>query len=147
MPPSQNPQTQVYKLGTVIYKNEIELQRIQRNDFLEINKSPLTRPTTSFPAYLWENQRIIVYPQTISSVNDIKISYIRKPVDVIWGYTQSGNAYIYNPGTSIWPELDPTEQVNFTLKVLMYMGIVVNDPLIIQAAAQESQKIEVNAKS
>jgi hypothetical protein len=29
----------------------------------------------------------------------------------------------------------------------MYMGIVVNDPLIIQAAAQESQKIEVNAKS
>jgi hypothetical protein len=34
LPPSQNPQTQVYKLGTVIYKNEIELQRIQRNDFL-----------------------------------------------------------------------------------------------------------------
>ena len=147
LPPSQNPQTQVYKLGTVIYKNEIELQRIQRNDFLEINKSPLTRPTTSFPAYLWENQRIIVHPQTISSVNDIKISYIRKPVDVIWGYTQSGNAYIYNPGTSFWPELDSTEQVNFILKVLIYMGIVVNDPLIIQAATQESQKIEVNAKS
>jgi hypothetical protein len=29
----------------------------------------------------------------------------------------------------------------------MYMGIVVNDPAIIHAAAQESQKIEVNAKS
>jgi hypothetical protein len=147
MPVNQSPQTQVYKLGTVIYKDEIELQRIQRNDFLEINKSPLTRPTTSFPIYLWENERIIVHPQTITSVNDINISYIRRPQDVVWSYTQNGNAYIYNSVSSVWPELDSTEQVNFILKVLMYMGIVVNDPLIIQAAAQESQKIEVNAKS
>ena len=147
MPVNQSPQTQVYKLGTVIYKDEIELQRIQRNGFLEINKSPLTRPTTSFPIYLWENERIIVYPQTITSVDDINISYIRRPQDVVWSYTQNGNAYIYNSVSSVWPELDSTEQVNFILKVLMYMGIVVNDPLIIQAAAQESQKIEVNAKS
>ena len=147
IPAFQSPQTSVYKLGTVIYKNEIELQRIQRNDFLEINKSPLTRPTTSFPAYLWENERITVYPQTVTSVDDIKISYIRRPLDVIWGFTQNNNAYIYSPNASVWPELDSTEQVNFILKVLMYMGIVVNDPLIIQAAAQESQKIEVNAKS
>ena len=147
MPVNQSPQTQVYKLGTVIYKDEIELQRIQRNDFLEINKSPLTRPTTSFPIYLWENERIIVYPQTITSVDDINISYIRRPQDVVWSYTQNGNAYIYNSVSSVWPELDSTEQVNFILKVLMYMGIVVNDPLIIHAAAQESQKIEVNAKS
>jgi hypothetical protein len=62
-------------------------------------------------------------------------------------YTQNNNAYIYSRNASVWPELDSTEQVNFILKVLIYMGIVVNDPLIIQAAAQESQKIEVNAKS
>ena len=147
MPVNQSPQTQVYKLGTVIYKDEIELQRIQRNDFLEINKSPLTRPTTSFPIYLWENERIIVYPQTITSVDDINISYIRRPQDVVWSYTQNGNAYIYNSVSSVWPELDSTEQVNFILKVLMYMGIIVNDPAIVKAAAQESQKIEVNAKS
>jgi hypothetical protein len=88
-----------------------------------------------------------LYPQTINNTDNIKISYIRKPLDVIWGYTQSGNAYIYNPNTSVWPELDGTEQVNFILKVLIYMGIIVNDPLVIQAAAAESQKIEVNAKS
>jgi hypothetical protein len=75
------------------------------------------------------------------------VSYIKRPQDVIWGYTQSGNAYIYNAASSIWPELDSTEQVNFILKVLMYMGIIVNDPAIVNAAAQESQKIEVNAKS
>ena len=151
MPPGQSPQTSVYKLGTVIYKAEtqyeIECQRAQKNDFLLFNKSPLTRPTASFPQYLWENERITIYPQSINNVNDITISYIKKPQDVVWGYTQSGNAYIYNATLSVWPELDSTEQVNFILKVLMYMGIVVNDPLIIQAAAQESQKIEVNAKS
>jgi hypothetical protein len=68
-------------------------------------------------------------------------------LDVVWGYTQSGNAYLYDANSSIWPEIDATEQVNFILKILMYMGIIVNDPLIIQAAAAESQKIEVNAKS
>jgi len=151
MPTSQSPQTQVYKLGSVIYIPQVgyeqECQRVQKNDFLRINKSPLTRPDTSFPQYLWENERITLYPQTINNTNNIKISYIRKPLDVIWGYTQSGNAYIYNPNTSVWPELDGTEQVNFILKVLIYMGIIVNDPLVIQAAAAESQKIEVNAKS
>ena len=151
MPPAQSPQTSIYKLGTVYYAPtigyDIECQRIQKNDFLQINKSPLTRPTESFPQYLWEQERIIIYPQSINQVNTITISYIRKPLDVVWGYTQSGNAYIYNATLSVWPELDQTEQVNFILKILMYMGIIVNDPLIIQAAAQESQKIEVNAKS
>ena len=151
MPAAQAPQTRVYKLGTVYYTPsvgyDIECQRIQKNDFLQINKSPLTRPTESFPQYLWEQERIIIYPQAIDQVNNITISYIRRPLDVVWGYTQSNNAYIYNASSSTWPELDATEQVNFILKILMYMGIIVNDPLIIQAAAQESQKIEVNAKS
>ena len=151
MPPGQDPQTSVYKLGTVYYSPtvgyDIECQRIQKNDFLQINKSALTRPTESFPQYLWEQERIIIYPQTINDVNKVTISYIRKPLDVVWGYTQSGNAYIYSSALSTWPELDATEQINFILKILMYMGIVVNDPMIIQAAAAESQKIEVNAKS
>jgi hypothetical protein len=151
MPSIQSPQTLVYKLGTVIYipqtGNQIECQRLQKNDFLQVNKSPLTRPTPAFPQYLWENERIIIQPQSINNVNNVEISYIKRPLNVVWGYTQSNNAYIYNPVSSIWPELDSTEQVNFILKVLMYMGIVVNDPLIIQAATQESQKIEVNAKS
>lgn len=126
---------------------QVECQRIQKNDFSRINKSPLTRPTTNFPAYLWQNEQIIIYPQTINNVNDITISYIKRPDDVVWAYTQSGNAYVYNAALSVWPELDSTEQVNFILKILMYMGIIINDPLVVQAAAAESQKIEVNAKS
>lgn len=151
LPPAQSPQTLIYKIGTVIYipevNYEVECQRLQKNDFLQANKSPLTRPTESFPQYLWENERIIIYPQSINDVNDVKVSYIRRPLDIVWGYNQVGNAYIYDAASSVWPELDSTEQVNFILKVLMYMGVIVNDPLIIQAAAAESQKIEVNAKS
>jgi hypothetical protein len=151
LPPAQSPQTLIYKIGTVIYipeiGYEIECQRLQKNDFLQANKSSLTRPTASFPQYLWEDERIIIYPQSINSINDVKVSYIKRPLDVVWGYTQVGNAYIYNAASSVWPELDATEQVNFILKILIYMGIVVNDPLVIQAAAAESQKIEVNAKS
>jgi len=151
MPPGQSPQTLIYKIGTVYYSPtvgyDIECQRIQKNDFLRANKSSLTRPTESFPQYLWEEEKIIIYPQTINNVDNITVSYIKRPLDVVWGYTQSGNAYIYDSNSSTWPELDSTEQVNYILKILMYMGIIINDPMIIQAAAAESQKIEVNAKS
>ena len=40
MPPSQSPQTSIYKLGSVIYipanGYEVECQRLQKNDFLYI---------------------------------------------------------------------------------------------------------------
>ena len=41
----------LHRLGTVIYK-EKEVQRIQRNDYLLVNKSPLTTPTTVNPDYI-----------------------------------------------------------------------------------------------
>jgi len=49
-----------YRLGTVIYTddrgNQIELQRLSRTDFYNIERSPLTKATKSFPTYLYENR-------------------------------------------------------------------------------------------
>ena len=43
----------LYRLGSLTYTPTnvypVELQRLERNEFYNINKSPLTRPTTSFP--------------------------------------------------------------------------------------------------
>ena len=129
-----------YRLGTVIYKDSIEAQLVQRNELLYINTTPLVAPTTTYPIYLYENHKLYVYPQTITS--DVTVSYLRKPLDVIWNFTiPSGqNYYQYNPTNSVDFELSKTEQTNIILKILLYSGVVIRDPQIINVAAQQVQQ-------
>jgi len=139
--------TNFYRLGTVIYNDEIEVQRIQRNDLLYINKSPLTKPTKSYPVYLYEDSRITLYPTSINT--GISVSYIRKPADIIWNFTAAAPSYtyIYNPTSSVQFELSVTEQTNVITRILLYSGVIVNDPEIVQVAAQQIQQEQINSKS
>ena len=54
--------TDLYRLGTVIYKDEIEAQLVQRNDLLYVNQSPLTKPTEQYPLYLYEDNKLYLKP-------------------------------------------------------------------------------------
>jgi hypothetical protein len=159
------PPSDLHRIGTVIYKDEKELQRVERNEFLNINLSPLTKPTTQFPVYLYDQvvqgtggtntgeTHIFVKPTTITTAADITVSYIRKPADVAWGYQQLGGGtwnsgpYIYNAADSTQFELDDTEQTEVILRILAYAGVVIRDPQIVQAASQAVQSEEVNSKS
>lgn len=150
--------TGLHKIGTVIYNNEIEVQRVQPNDLLYVNLSPLTKPTKSFPIYTYidgtgspNNPRVYVYPTSITS--GISVTYMRKPANVIWGYSGIGGStwvsgpYIYNSNNSVQFELDASEQTNVITKILMYAGVIVRDPSIVQIAAQQSQAEETNTKT
>ena len=57
--------TELYRLGTVIYKDEIEAQLVQRNDLLYVNQSPLTKPTEQYPLYLYEDNKLYLKPNDI----------------------------------------------------------------------------------
>lgn len=153
----------LHKIGTVIYKDEVEVERVQKDQLLYLNLSPLTKPTKTFPVYLYENAtlgtigttptlpRIYVYPKNITS--DISVSYIRKPNNVVWGYTGFGGVpwtsgpYIYSPANSVQFDLDPAEQTNVITKILLYAGVIIRDPEIVQVAAQKSQQEEINSKN
>ena len=139
-----------YKLGAITYEAKdqypVELQRLQRFDFYNIEKSPLTRSTKSFPTYLYESSKLFVKPDAITS--DIKASFLRKPLDVNWAYsTGSLGQYVYSEGSSQNFELLPSEQVEVILRILRYSGIIIRDPQIVQAAASEIQQNEINQKS
>jgi len=41
----------LYRIGEVTYKNEVLVQRLQRNDFYTSEKSKLTKATETFPTY------------------------------------------------------------------------------------------------
>ena len=129
-----------YRLGTVIYKDSNEVQLSQRNELLYLNSNPLLAPTKTYPIYLYEDAKLYLYPQTITS--DISVSYLRKPVDVIWNFTipPGQNYYQYNATNSINFELSKTEQANIVLKILLYSGVVIRDPSIVNIAAQQVQQ-------
>lgn len=154
------PPSNLHRIGTVIYKDEKEIERIERNDLLQINMSNLTKPTTTYPVYLYEQasqnvngvntgqSHIYVYPKTILSASDISISYIRKPADVQWGFiVGSLGQYIYNSSTSTQFELLNTEQNEVILRILAYAGVVIKDPQVTQLAASAVQAEEINSKS
>ncbi len=143
-----------YRLGTITYipltGYPVELQRLQRSDFYNIDKSPLTRPTEEYPCYLYEGNRLYVKPTALLNTNtNIEASMIRKPLDVNWGFQTNGpgGSYIWDSSTSQNFELEQSEQVNVILRILQYSGIVIRDPQIIQAASAEVAQNEANKKS
>ena len=177
--PIENPYfylpANVHRIGTIMYKDEQHLQMTNRGEYLHLNMSKLTRPSTNYPMYIQEGLasptnpesesdilcteciKIQVYPTEITK--DINVSYIRKPLDVIWAYSVGSlNQYIWDlsPGASgaVTPiggsqnfEIDDTEQTEVIIRILMYSGVVIRDPEIVQAAAAQAQATEVNQKS
>ena len=84
-----------------------------------------------------------MYPTTITS--GITVDYIRKPADPLWNFTVgTGSSYVYSPDTSINFELHDAEQTELILKILLYAGVVIKDPQLIQVAAAEEQATEIN---
>lgn len=135
------------ELGTVIYNNS-EIQRLQRNEFYNINKSDYTMPSSNYPVYLYENNLIKVYPITITS--GLTLNYIRKIVDPKWAFTalpENNYRYDYYANDSIDFELHESEQVNIITRILMYSGVIIQNPQIVQMAAQQIQAEKINSKS
>jgi hypothetical protein len=134
-----------YKLGTVIFDGDKEVERVERNQLAKLNLSTLTKPSTYYPVYLYENNNIIIYPQSISS--SVQATYIKKPANVMWNFTSSTGHYVWDPNSSVDFELDPTEQTSVILKILLYAGVVIKDPTIIDVAAREVAAEKANERN
>ena len=115
-----------------------------------------TRPNASYPMYLYEDNKIIIQPPNLIKTNPVtgaivdefSLAYVRKPENINWAYTVLTNgAYSYNSTFSQDFEIDDTDQTEVIIRVLMYMGIVIRDPQIVQAAAQQATMEEQNQKS
>ncbi len=139
----------------MLYNDETVVQRLDRREFYYANQSRLTKPSTLNPAYLYENQKLFVKPTSIT--NKIKVDYVRKPNNIIWGFDIGTlGQYVWNETPfdannqqtgSVNFELHHSEQTEIILKILLYSGIIIRDPQIVQAAAAQVQADEVNKKS
>jgi len=139
-----------YRLGTVTYTEStnikpVEIQRLQRVEFYNIDKSDLTAPSKNFPVYLYESGKLRVKPTSIT--DDIEATFLRKPRNVVWNFTSINGYYQFASLGSQDFELNTSEQTNVINRILLYAGVVVQDPTIIQVAAQQVKQEEQNAKS
>jgi len=82
--------SELYRLGSITYEPNTatykEIQRVGRAEIYNIRKAPLTAPTTNYPIYLYEDNKALVYPNTIVDPAHVKMQYVKKPSDVRWGY-------------------------------------------------------------
>ena len=153
--------TDLYRLGSATYEQSnkpiVEIQRVGRAEYYNIIKSPLTAPDASYPIYLYEDNNLLLYPNNLTG--KVAVQYVKKPSDITWAYQvdSATGAFIFagtTTGTGVFPttgtvdfELHNSEQAEVILKILLYSGIVIRDPSIVQVAAQKVQQDEVNEKS
>lgn len=94
-----------------------------------------------------------ISPNPSSVLDIVSVNCILRPTNPVWGFTTgSVGQYIFTgvgatSSSSVDFELDTSEQTNLIIGVLKYCGIIVKDPLVIQAASQEAQAVEANEKS
>ena len=139
---------QFYRLGDLFYTNSAiptqELERVGRSELYHLMSSNLTKPSVTYPIYTYEQNKLTVYPDTI--ISGVDVSYIRKPLPPIWNFTSTAPSYtyIYEERTSFNFEIHPADQTELILKILLYAGVVVKDPQIVQVAAQQVQQENMN---
>ena len=124
----------------VIYRqtlsNQIEAERVNGNELLYLNLSPLTKPKNSMPIYASKNGNINVYGDE-ELTSGVKCNYIRKPAKVEWKYQMVYGEALYDATYSVDFELDPSEETELVIKILEFSGLSVKDIQMYQIAAQE----------
>ena len=128
----------LYRIGTIIYNN-IEAERVNNNEILYINLSPLTKPTDSRPIYTYKNDEINVFG-TNELTSGISCNYIRKPASVNWAYQMVFGEALYDATNAVDFELHASDETTLVLKILELSGLAIMDPGIYQLAAQEEAK-------
>lgn len=157
----------LYRLGSIIYENsttkltldpvngpnwpvttveQVEVERVNANEFLYINSSPFTKPKNIRPIYVANQDGFKAYGDS-ELISGVKCNYIRKPLKVNWGYQIVLGEALYNASASTNFELHPSEETELVIKILELAGISTRELELYQVAASEEMKNTQQEKS
>ena len=162
----------IYFIGNLYFQNETTgksylMERVDPGEAILRNNSNYTKPTSIHPIYTQqgafggggEPTRINLYGPNPNdfNLNSVRSICIRKPNAPVWAYSLGGvGQYIYSSvaGPSVIPTTGPVdfelhieEQTNIIMQILMYSGVIIRDPQVVQNAAQMINQEQVNEKS
>ena len=127
-------------------------QLVSKSEYNKITRSKLTAPTEKYPLAYTDSGTLQPgydpYFKIFPLPNSVEINCIVKPLSPIWNFRSGRQGqYIYSPSGSVNFTLHNSEQTNLIIRVLKYAGVIINDPTIIDVAAQEVAQVEANEKS
>ena len=145
-----------YKLGTVtmnVNGEIIEVEPVNENELINMNRSPLTAPNVNNPVYTNssriisnETRKIIVI--TPSNANVVQATYVRVPSQANWAYVVVNGKALYNMHDSTDFDLHESEETNLVYRILALAGITLADTgvNVYQASTTEEQKKVIQEK-
>jgi hypothetical protein len=149
----------LYKLDRIVYDNgidHVEMEHVTYSEWFNLKRSNLTAPTINYPVYTYKAKDTLNSSLTVSVLPEsigldpvsVDIYYFVVPPNVVWGFTVGGvGQYIYSNANSTQFTLHETEFTNIVKRILLYSGVIIKDPQIIQIAASQVQQEAVNKKS
>jgi len=130
----------LYRLGTIKVTADarriVEAERVNKNEYIYLDKSPLTRPTDTRPIYIRDENGVKVYGDA-QLTTGVTCNYIKIPTDVEWNYTMVLGVPQYNASTSTNFQLHESEEPELVEKILELSGLLLKDPGVYQIANQE----------
>ena len=129
-----NPPADLYRIGTLIH-NSIEVERINKNEFLYINASPLLKPTNDRPIFVSSAAGYKVYGAA-ELTTGVTCNYIKRPATAVWGYNTVSGAAQYNASTSTDFPLHESEETELVVKILEFASLSIRDINLYQVSSQ-----------
>ena len=140
----------LYRLGAVMY-NGVEAEHVNKNEYLYITSSPLSKPTDDFPIYTRDTNGVKIYGNSAiasegSTADDnqhnplVSFNYIKKPAKVVWNYYEVNGDLLYNATGSVNFELHDSEETDLVIKILQLAGVSIKDPSVYQVGSAEEAK-------
>lgn len=130
---------------TIVANTSItEVERVSQNKIFYLNSTPLTSPSTSFPAYVLGGNNITVYPTQQLVTGTVLSQYIRYPKDPNWTYLDliSNGEPSFNQTAVDYQdfELPISDQTNLINKILQYAGLSIRDKDVVAFGKMEEQE-------
>ena len=128
----------LYRLGSIVY-NGSEAEHVNKNEYLYITSSPLSKPTNDFPIYTRDASGIKVYGKT-EVTTGVTFQYVKKPTEAEWKYTVVNGEALYLATGTVDFELHESEETDLVIKILQLAGVSIKDPSIYQVGTAEEAK-------
>jgi hypothetical protein len=141
----------LHRFGMLEYTNgsklPVEVEKLSRHMVLQARRSQLTSPSQDYPICYIEGNKLNILPGIATAAAGANgspaqvymIEYVKKPISPTWAFTiNSVGGYVYNAGGSVDFEISDVDQTELITKILMYTGVIIRDPELMQAAAGAS---------
>jgi len=117
-----------YEYATNASYNDVEVEIIPEGEWVNRKTDPIDTPSSAYPICAIRDQ-VEIFP---AALTPLKLYYLRRPATMVFGYTPSGNDYIYDSGSSVSCDWPASCHVDIVLRAMPYLGLPLNDDMMVK---------------